>query len=414
MTSTIASPQESPSVLLVGAGTVGLALVLDHLRNEVDVILADADPRAIDSARLMVKENYQDIRVTDSVLAIQSLPSLAFACGNKPPSPPGLCIESITENLSLKQALFSLLRRTLGHDIILTSNTSNLRVRDVFASLPGDAGVCGLHFFMPVEARPLAELIATDATSEATRAACQSHIKRLQKNVLWTRDQPGFVVNRLLAPYLNQSLLMLEHGVPHDLIHRAAQQFGMPMSPLVLMDTIGLRTAFDSGRVFWQSYPQRMDPAMILPGMVKAQRSAPDQRVSFVPLGQTTGLTAVAVEMIKKYQRATLSMSIEDAILCLAVPMWIEAAEVIRTRVVSEFVDVDTAMRGGLGFQGDVGFWDYFDSLGTAKMVATIQKFGIHFRSLRISDELMRFLEVSSVPSTAVQNYRGVPKPIEG
>lgn len=297
--------------------------------------------------------------------------------------------------------------------MVLATNTSNLRIADVFEPLREDPNCCGLHFFMPVEKRSLVECISTHATSLKTQVACETHATRLNKKTLQVKDSPGFVVNRLLAPYLNQSLLILEHGIAPEILHDAAMLFGMPMSPLKLIDTIGLRTAFDSGRVFWQSFPTRIDPASILPGMVKAMRSVTSEKVAFchpdsVNRRETTPydmISNTARGVIAKYQRDVCSWTTEEIARMISIPMWIEAAEVLKTRLVEDLASVELAMNGGLGYAGSQGFFDYFDSMGSDQLAHHIEHDGDRFRGLRASTELRACLTDTACPTQAVLRY---------
>ena len=109
---------------------------------------------------------------------------------------------------------------------------------------------------MPVYNRPAVEVACGEETSTQAIGRCVAHVRRIRKEPLIVRDGPGFIVNRLLTPYLNEAMLLLCRGVSADRIEEAALRYGMPMSPLELIDWIGTRTMFDAGRVFWQSFPE--------------------------------------------------------------------------------------------------------------------------------------------------------------
>src|SRR5690606_26673949 len=167
------------------------------------------------------------------------------------------------------------------------------------------------------------------ATDPETLQSCRQHARRLAKDALITGDSPGFVVNRVLVPYLNQSLLLLGRGASPQLIAEAARRFGMPLSPLELIDLIGIRTAFDSGRVFWRSFPKRIDPAPILSGMIKAGRLGaafgggffgPElQRASESDTAAAAGgLDPQALAVIERYQRDERNWTIEEMIAALS------------------------------------------------------------------------------------------------
>jgi len=422
LASTLDPSDKPPCVCLIGAGTVGRAILLDHLAHEVDVLLIDSNPTSLETATEQATARFPAVRVQYAPPLVSDLASLRFTISPQPgPASPTLVIESVTEKLALKQSLFMTLRSTFGPKMILATNTSNLRVRDVFEPLRDDPNCCGLHFFMPVECRPLVECISTASTSSTTRNTCETHALRLKKNVLQVQDSPGFVVNRLLAPYLNQSLLILEHGVDTSNLAEAALAFGMPMPPLQLIDTIGIRTAFDSGRVFWQSFPTRLDPASILSGMLKAVKSQPNHEVRFcdpvldqpeheVSSPQTSN---IAKKVIAQYQREPRSWTINEISEMISIPMWIEAAEVLKTQLVNDLDSVELAMRGGLGYSRPEGFFNFFDSMGSETLRHQLEHTGKLFRGLRASDELLSCLKMTSSPTKAILRYRELTKETE-
>jgi len=414
LTSTSSQSEESPCVCLVGAGTVGRSILHDHLSHHIDVVLIDAYEQAITTACEQAVLQFPDVRIETISPPVDEMRAVRLSQrSGTVVAVPSLVIESVTENLSLKQSLFCSLRGAFGNEMVLASNTSNLRIADVFEPLRDDPNCCGLHFFMPVEKRPLVECISTKATSLKTKSTCETHAARLDKKTLQVKDSPGFVVNRLLAPYLNQSLLILEHGIAPEILHDAALSFGMPMSPLKLIDTIGIRTAFDSGRVFWQSFPTRLDPASILPGMVKAMRSATSEKVFFfhpdnAVQRETTlrdMISDTARSVIAKYQRNVCFWTTEEIARMLAIPMWIEAAEVLKTGLVDDLAAIELAMTGGLGFVRSQGFFDFFDSLGSDQVLHHIKYHGEIFRGLKASPELCACLSDTACPTEAVMRY---------
>ncbi len=206
------------------------------------------------------------------------------------------------------------------------------------------------------------------------------HAARLKKQLLFPADSPGFVVNRLLAPYLNQSLTLLQWGVDERSIEQAALEFGMPLSPFNLMDTIGVRTAFDSGRVFWQAFPDRLEPSAILPGLIRAGRKSP-QPVSFYDVDahhrnastDSVRFGRQATEVVQTYRMATntnevtkpmlpASWTVQHLKMNLALVMWIEALLLLRDSVVPSQHEVELAMSHGLGYRQTHGLFGLVES----------------------------------------------------
>jgi len=374
----------APCVVLVGAGVVGRAILAEHLRHGVNVLLLDLNPPALRQAAAEATAQAPELKWCDSASPLPQLAAVRLGTQLAGDWTPELLIESIPENLELKRSFFATASAALDASCTLASNTSNLRVAEVFDAVADRSRCLGMHFFMPVGERPLVELIPCDTTDRETVERCRAHAQRLAKDALVTGDSPGFVVNRVLVPYLNQALLLLGRGASPELIAQAAQRFGMPLSPLELIDLIGIRTAFDSGRVFWRSFPKRIDPAPILSGMVKAGRLGAAFGGGFFgpnlqQLSDTdaslaaSGLHPEALAVIQRYQRDVRSWTVDEIVTALSLSMWIEAVEVLVAGVVDTPVAIELGLRGGLGYRGKDGFFAFFDHQGNAAIGAQLQ-----------------------------------------
>ena len=182
------------------------------------------------------------------------------------------------ETLPAKLQLYAQLQRHLGPQTILASNTSTIPLQRLGRGLADASRFCGLHFCHPVQQRPLVEIVCGPQTSDATIAAAVAHARRIDRMPMVVQDGPGFVVNRLLFPYLNEALELLREGVPAESIERAAAEFGMTIGPLRLMDEIGLDTTLQAAWVLGAAFPERVVSSPLLVSLVKAGR-----------LGQKTG-----------------------------------------------------------------------------------------------------------------------------
>ena len=266
--------RDEPNITLVGVGVVGKAILQAHVDAGVSVCLIDQDSCALTAAAtsLGLPDSQWDIGETHDHPC--GLPCLSLIRRDQLPlqDTAPLLIESIPERLELKRSFFSQIQEAVDPRTVLCSNTSTLRICDLAEGLRWPHRFCGMHFFMPVHARDAAELIQGELTDAKTLSRATKHLEALGKTPLIVRDSPGFVVNRLLSPYLNEALMLLCQGVQAKDIESAAIEYGMPISPLELIDTIGARTMFDAGRVYWQAFPNRIDPSPLLAGLVKSKR----------------------------------------------------------------------------------------------------------------------------------------------
>jgi 3-hydroxyacyl-CoA dehydrogenase/enoyl-CoA hydratase/3-hydroxybutyryl-CoA epimerase len=169
-----------------------------------------------------------------------------------------LVIEAASEELSLKQAIFREMARRTHSTTILATNTSSLLVRQLQEGLEHPERVAGLHFFNPVHKLPLVEVVRAPATAESTAAALARWAAALGKTPVLAADSPGFLVNRVLMPYLFEAVVLAAQEVPVELVDKTMRRFGMPMGPLELLDQVGLDVAGQVARALRPLFAERM------------------------------------------------------------------------------------------------------------------------------------------------------------
>jgi len=163
-------------------------------------------------------------------------------------------IEAIFENLEAKRALYARVEPQLAPRAILATNTSSLMLEPLAEQLGDPGRLVGLHFFNPVAQMPLVEVIESAATSPEARAAALAFTRAIDKLPLPTRSAPGFLVNRVLMPYMTEAMLIAGEGVPLAAIDDVAVRFGMPMGPIELADIVGLDVCLHVGRILAAAY----------------------------------------------------------------------------------------------------------------------------------------------------------------
>ncbi len=163
-----------------------------------------------------------------------------------------LIIEAIFENLEAKQELYARLEPSMKPGALLTTNTSSLMLEPLAASLKRPDRLVGLHFFNPVAQMPLIEIVHAAATDREALQTATAFARRLDKLPLPCRSAPGFMVNRVLTPYMYEAMLAAQEGVPPPVIDAAAVDFGMPMGPIELIDVVGLDVASHVGEIIAQ------------------------------------------------------------------------------------------------------------------------------------------------------------------
>lgn len=151
-----------------------------------------------------------------------------------------IIIEAIVENLDIKQKVFSELEKTAKKDAILATNTSSIPLEDIAAGMKDNTRLVGIHFFNPATMMPLVEVVSSKTTKAKIRDQASAFCVQIDKLPLQVKSAPGFLVNRVLMPYMLEAATMAEEGIAYETIDKAATDFGMPMGPIELSDTVGL------------------------------------------------------------------------------------------------------------------------------------------------------------------------------
>ena len=151
-----------------------------------------------------------------------------------------IIIEAIVENKVAKSELFKHLEQVAKKDAVLATNTSTIELKDIATNMQNPSRIIGIHFFNPVAQMPLVEVVSDKSTNKIFVDKALSFVGTINKLPLPVKSSPGFLVNRILMPYLVESITLLEEGVPATVIDKVAKDFGMPMGPIELADTIGL------------------------------------------------------------------------------------------------------------------------------------------------------------------------------
>jgi 3-hydroxybutyryl-CoA dehydrogenase len=184
-----------------------------------------------------------------------------------------LVIEAVVEDIAVKEALFRELDALCTRDAVFASNTSSLVIAELAARTGRADRFCGLHFFNPVPLMALVEIVRAVRTSDATIAAVTAFVRALGKEPILARDRSGFVVNRLLVPYMLDAIAAFENGVASivDIDKGMTLGCGHPMGPFTLLDFVGLDTTLSIAENFFQEYREkRYAPPPLLRRMVTA------------------------------------------------------------------------------------------------------------------------------------------------
>jgi 3-hydroxyacyl-CoA dehydrogenase/enoyl-CoA hydratase/3-hydroxybutyryl-CoA epimerase len=229
-------------VHVIGAGTMGGDIAAWCVVSGMQASLQDVDEAQIAKALSRAKGLFKRRLRTPTAINAAVARLIADPKGRHIKHA-DVVIEAIVEKLDVKQKLFQELEKQVRPGAVLATNTSSLRLEDIAKPLADPGRLVGLHFFNPVAQLPLVEVVRGDATrDEQVRKAC-TFVTALNKLPLVVKSCPGFLVNRVLAPYMMEAVRRYQLGEPREKIDQAALKFGMPMGPLELMDLFGLDIA---------------------------------------------------------------------------------------------------------------------------------------------------------------------------
>lgn len=267
-------------------------------------------------------------------------------------------IEAVTEDETLKSGVFRQIEVMVSTDTILASNTSTIPISRMARVLAHRGRFAGMHFFHPVNRMHLVEVIQGEETSDHTVAVLVDLAKRVGKTPIVVRDCPGFLVTRVMYPYLSQALRLLREGVSMDAIDEAATTFGMPMGPIAVIDLVGLDTMFAITKVMAEGYPDRAEPSALLAAMVQAGRLGRKSGTGFrrhpAKGGRPVEDPSVQ-DVLAPHRLSSDPQSRQSIVDRLFLPMLVEAIRVLDEEIVLDPADIDAGVKLGLGFPASRG-----------------------------------------------------------
>ncbi|MEJ1096442.1 MULTISPECIES: 3-hydroxyacyl-CoA dehydrogenase NAD-binding domain-containing protein [unclassified Pseudoxanthomonas] len=234
-------------VHVVGAGVMGGDIAAWSAYKGFNVTLQDREQRFIDGALSRAGELFAK-RVKDDAKRPAVAARLKSDLNGEGVPDADLVIEAIIENPDAKRELYQTIEPRLKPDALLTTNTSSISLSELREHIQRPAQFAGLHYFNPVALMPLVEIIRHDAMAEGTEKRLAAFCKAIDKLPVPVAGTPGFLVNRVLFPYMLEAATVYAEGVPGAVIDKAAMKFGMPMGPIELIDTVGLDVAAGVGQ----------------------------------------------------------------------------------------------------------------------------------------------------------------------
>jgi 3-hydroxyacyl-CoA dehydrogenase/enoyl-CoA hydratase/3-hydroxybutyryl-CoA epimerase len=372
--------QKPKRIGIVGGGTMGVGIAQLAMIKGCDVILKEVNEQLLAAARTKLEALFQKAvanRVLSGKDARERIDRMVCTTEWQAFHDVDLVIEAIVEDIKLKRQVFQSLERHVRPDAILATNTSSLTVSQMQEGLANPARLAGLHFFNPVHKMPLVEVARTSATSPAVVNMLTQWAASLGKIPVVIGDSPGFIVNRILVPYLNEAGMLVAEGMPVESIDRVMRRFGMPMGPLELLDQVGLDIAAHVAGSIKELFAGRLTPHPALERMCEhgwlGQKAG---RGFYRYLGKKKVVDREAMEELRRELGASGSPHVvnehaEDRMVCLMVN---EAALALAEGLGEHAEDIDLAMVLGTGWAPHRGGpLRYADNRGIADIVKTLE-----------------------------------------
>lgn len=350
-------------VHVVGAGTMGGDIAAWCAYKGFTVTLQDRELKYIEPAMKRARKLFEKKFKGSEPKVAEAYNRLKADVAGDGARSADLVIEAIYENTEAKQALYQELKTKMKSDAVLATNTSSIKLEELATVLDDPNHLVGLHFFNPVAMMPLVEVIHskdTDADVMEKALAFTRHVDRLP---VPCKSSPGFLVNRILMPYLMEAMLLSEEGVAPEAIDRAAKNFGMPMGPVELADTVGLDVCLSVanilGKEFGHAVPKRLE-----------------QMVTEKKLGKKTGEGFYKYDEKGKPQKdsSRAQGGPDDLQDRLIFPMLNEAVACLREGVVADADLLDAGVIFGTGFAPFRGGpMNYIKNQGASRMHERLQ-----------------------------------------
>ncbi len=372
------TPGKMRAGAVVGGGVMGAGIASLMAEKGMGTRLCDLSQAALDAAtithRADVTKKLRRKRVTKS-RANAAIDGLSVSVGITGVGQAEIAVEAVAEIMGVKQKVFGDLAKAMPEGAILATNTSSLSVTEMQGTLPDPGRVVGMHFFNPVKQMPLVEIVRGAQTSEETITRTAALAIQLGKTPVVTKDVPGFLVNRMLGPYLDEAVRLFVEGVSPLRIDRLLLQFGMPMGPFTLLDEVGLDIALHTAESLHEGYGDRMTPCDALNGMMKPTRCGKKSGRGF--FDHTGKGKPELMDDLSRFQSGTAAMSMSDEQIVerVVLAMIGEGARAFEERVVETAQEFDLATVFGTGFapfRG--GLLKYADAVGAKRIVELMDK----------------------------------------
>jgi len=374
---------------IIGAGVMGSVVAASALGYGIPVVITDQNPEALAGVKReipnrMHAEGFDSLTDIDERIArlVSVTPNLAEVAACE------LVVESIVEIVTAKRNLYSELEKLCSDETLIVSNTSTLPITELAAHLRRSERFSGLHYFPPIGARKMLEVIPSSRTTEGTTARLARFSERIGRIPVVVADGRGFVVNRILMAYMNAGLRLLMQGVDMTAIDAAGVAFGMRVGPIRLYDEVGIDVAMQCGWSFSSDSDSLIVRTPIIVRMMKAKQLGRKTGRGFYVYEATDGseqagdVNPQAMKIVQPQVESRVDLSPAEIEAAIILPMVIEATKLLEIKRAQSAAQLDLAVMCGIGFATSSGgplYWaDLVGAERIVKAIESLQHLGPH------------------------------------
>ena len=377
----IVEPIRIKNAGLIGAGIMGGGIAWLFSNYNIAVRMKDISNKAIALGFKQVYKIYDGLKRIGKINGNQAnikINNITSTLDYQGFENSDLVIEAIIEDINIKKKTIAELEDIVEAETIIASNTSSLSISEMASVLKNPERFIGMHFFNPVDRMPLVEVIEGKKTSKVAVATIVALSKKLGKTPIVVKDVPGFLVNRILIPYINEAGFLLEEGADLQVIDDLIEKFGMPMGPFTLADTVGIDVGYKVAKILEEGYGSRMKVCNLLEEIAKDKqilgKKSSQGFFKYDTLGKKLGVNPKIMELISDVSKRKNNVVAEDIIDRSILIMVNEAAKCLEEEVVKNPRYLDTAMIMGTGFPAfRGGLLKYADDIGIEQIVKKLQ-----------------------------------------
>lgn len=374
---------------VLGAGIMGGGVAYQSASKKIPIYMKDIQSKALEAgygeAIKLLEKQVSRGKMTAAQMG-DTLSKIRGTLSYSDFKEVDLVVEAVVENEKIKKTVLTETEASVSPNSILTSNTSTISITRLAEGLSRPENFCGMHFFNPVHRMPLVEVIRGKKSSDEAIATTVSYALALGKTPIVVNDCAGFLVNRVLFPYFAGFMSLVRDGVDFQRVDRVMEKFGWPMGPAYLLDVVGIDTAHHADSVLAEAFPDRMKASFktAIAALYEAKRFGQKNGLGFYRyVADKKGppkkeVDPSVLDVLKPIVEQQLNSSVTDEQIVerMMLPMIIECSRCLEEQIVSSPVEVDLGLVYGLGFppfRG--GALRYADVLGLKNVCQTAAKY---------------------------------------